>query len=198
MHLLLLFLSFCCTYSLLGQQNSVRELDNAIRLYEQGKYPKAERIIDKLLKSTETNAQVYVWKSKLLIQFEEYGAAYEQLIVAQSIMPFNVALTVALGDLKFQVANLSISNPEVCGSCATEILPDIKQNLKPSDYFNAAVKDYLLALRIMPKDAPLHYKIALCYHFVGQQKLSCHHMQIAASFRHNQAVLFLFENQCVH
>lgn len=163
------------------------QLQKGISAFEKGQFPKAERIFDKLIASEESYAEVYIWKSKCLQEFEEYQAAYNALQTACNLAPMHAPYWVEMGKFKYLLGINSIQKPESCGECGKLILPLANGNINSTNYYQSAVKDYQKAIKLAPNHAEAYYQLALSYQALGHLEQACLQLQKAQSFQHAQA-----------
>ena len=187
--LLLIILSF----SLHGQDKLSQQLQKGIEFFEKGKHAKAERIFDKILEQEESFAFAYMWKGKCLQEFEEYEAAYLAFCTARDLIPDYVPFWMALGNLKFLLANTIIRKPELCGECGKYILPDTGGEPTASEYYRSALIDYLRAINLDAGCSAAYYAAALTHRALGDSDSACNYYDKSIELKHTSIENNLFE-----
>ena len=194
--LLSLILGIGLTYSSSGQSVSQVSLEKLKAFCQQEKFIKAEKLVNKYLLRAPLDPVLHFWKGKILMHFEEYIQAYSSFKQAQNLDPFYADAYEGQGDLKYRLAFLVLSRPEICGSCGLQILPSISSQIQPKDYFLAAIQDYLKALSTSLKTATIYSKLGFCYERLGNHLLACQYMKKADLQGHKEARRYLNVSNC--
>ncbi len=179
-----------------GQSVSQVSLEKLKGVFHQEKFIKAEKLVNKYLLKAPSDPVLHFWKGKILMHFEEYIQAYSSFKQAQNLDPFYAEAYEGQGDLKYRLAFLLLSRPEICGSCGLQILPSISSQIHPNDYVLAAIQDYLKALSVSSKTATIYSKLGFCYDRLGNHLLACQYMKKADLQGHKEARRYLNEGNC--
>lgn len=194
MRITVLFLSvFYWSISITTAQDQlIEQFEKGVAAFEKGNYAKAERLFDKLLKAEPSFAAVYLWKGKCLQEFEEYPAAYEAISTACRLEPMEATYWFEFGLFKYTLAITSIKKPELCGDCGKFLLPEGKQ-VKASDYYKSALKDYQKATRLNPSYAEAYYQMGITYMALNEPSSACSQLQKASNLNHSKASEYRLE-----
>jgi tetratricopeptide (TPR) repeat protein len=193
MRILLFFLAFSYySTTVVAQDQLLEQLEKGIATFKKGNFAKAERIFDKLLKEEPSYAAVYIWKGKCLQEFEEYQAAYEAIFTACNLEPTEATHWFELGFFKYTVAISSIKKPELCHDCGKLFLPE-GENLKATDYYKSALKDYQKSSQLNPNYSEAYYQMGITYAALSDIDNACLELQKAVDLNHPQAATYRLE-----
>lgn len=193
MHYFFLFLFICYnTNTSIAQNQLLEQFEKGIATFEKGNFAKAERIFDKVLKEAPSYAAVYVWKGKCLQEFEEYQAAYEAIATACNLDPTEASYWFEMGLFKYTIAITSIKKPELCGDCGKFLLPE-GSNLKATDYYKSALKDYQKAVQLNPSYSEAYYQMGITFAALSDTENACLQLQKAIDLKHSEASKYHLE-----